>query len=216
MEAHRLPRSHAATVKTRAPRSQSNRGRRFPTRSRRSSRWSRRAPVSSTRIVRLGARMTFHGHNWLINDEQHHHDAPVKVGELQVWDIVNETGMDHPFHLHGFCRDAVLADAHCRGARSRGTRRRSDARAAPDDDDEAPCRDRRRQSRDQQPSLPAPPPPRRSIDRCITCSGCSTPLDLTVDLCHVQFRRSVDYQCQTRVRIRIARLVIAHSAAGDF
>jgi FtsP/CotA-like multicopper oxidase with cupredoxin domain len=24
------------------------------------------------------------------------------VGELQVWDIVNRTPMDHPFHLHGY------------------------------------------------------------------------------------------------------------------
>jgi FtsP/CotA-like multicopper oxidase with cupredoxin domain len=29
-------------------------------------------------------------------------DEPVRVGDLQVWKIVNETGMDHPFHLHGF------------------------------------------------------------------------------------------------------------------
>ncbi len=28
--------------------------------------------------------------------------APVHVGELQVWELVNETGQDHPFHLHGF------------------------------------------------------------------------------------------------------------------
>jgi FtsP/CotA-like multicopper oxidase with cupredoxin domain len=27
---------------------------------------------------------------------------PVRVGELQVWELVNETGQDHPFHLHGF------------------------------------------------------------------------------------------------------------------
>ena len=67
-------------------------------------------PIEPTRIVRLGARMTFHGHDWLINDEQHHHDAPVKVGELQVWDIVNETGMDHPFHLHGFFFQVVAVD----------------------------------------------------------------------------------------------------------
>jgi len=67
-------------------------------------------PVTPNRIVRLGARMTFHGHDWLINDEQHHHDAPVKVGELQVWDIVNETGMDHPFHLHGFFFQVVAVD----------------------------------------------------------------------------------------------------------
>ena len=59
-------------------------------------------PVTPTRTVRLGARMTLHGHDWLINDRQHYHDAPVKVGELQVWELVNETGMDHPFHLHGF------------------------------------------------------------------------------------------------------------------
>ncbi len=26
----------------------------------------------------------------------------MKVGELQVWDVVNTTRMDHPFHLHGF------------------------------------------------------------------------------------------------------------------
>ena len=42
------------------------------------------------------------GMDLVVNDETHHHDAPVKVGELQVWDVVNETGMDHPFHLHGF------------------------------------------------------------------------------------------------------------------
>src|SRR3954471_22347242 len=26
----------------------------------------------------------------------------VRVGELQVWELVNETSQDHPFHLHGF------------------------------------------------------------------------------------------------------------------
>jgi FtsP/CotA-like multicopper oxidase with cupredoxin domain len=67
-------------------------------------------PIQPMRTVRLGARMTFHGHDWLVNDEQHHHDAPVKVGELQVWEIVNETGMDHPFHLHGFFFQIVAID----------------------------------------------------------------------------------------------------------
>jgi len=67
-------------------------------------------PVEPTRTVRLGARMTLHGHDWLINGELHHHDAPVKVGELQVWEIVNETGMDHPFHLHGFFFQVVAID----------------------------------------------------------------------------------------------------------
>ena len=67
-------------------------------------------PVTATRTVRLGAKMTLHGHDWLINGETHHQDAPVKVGELQVWDIVNETGLDHPFHLHGFFFQVVAVD----------------------------------------------------------------------------------------------------------
>jgi FtsP/CotA-like multicopper oxidase with cupredoxin domain len=67
-------------------------------------------PITPTRTVRLGARMTLHGHDWLINDELHHHDAPAKVGVLQVWEIINETGMDHPFHLHGFFFQVVAVD----------------------------------------------------------------------------------------------------------
>jgi FtsP/CotA-like multicopper oxidase with cupredoxin domain len=60
-------------------------------------------PVTPTREVRLGVRPSLrHGVDFLINKEQHHRDRPVKVGELQVWDIVNDTMMDHPFHLHGF------------------------------------------------------------------------------------------------------------------
>jgi FtsP/CotA-like multicopper oxidase with cupredoxin domain len=42
------------------------------------------------------------GLDFLVNDEMHHTDQPVKVGELQVWDVVNVSLMDHPFHLHGF------------------------------------------------------------------------------------------------------------------
>jgi FtsP/CotA-like multicopper oxidase with cupredoxin domain len=42
------------------------------------------------------------GLDFLVNDEMHHSDQPVKVGELQVWDVVNVSLMDHPFHLHGF------------------------------------------------------------------------------------------------------------------
>ncbi|HUQ02577.1 MAG TPA: multicopper oxidase family protein [Kofleriaceae bacterium] len=66
--------------------------------------------VTTTRTIRLGARMTLRGHDWLINGETHHRDAPVKAGELQVWEIVNETGMDHPFHLHGFFFQVVAID----------------------------------------------------------------------------------------------------------
>ena len=81
-------------------------------------------------IVRLGARMTLHGHDWLVNGETHHHDAPVKVGELQVWDIVNETGMDHPFHLHGFFFQVVAIDGAPTPTGRGRTRSTSSARAA--------------------------------------------------------------------------------------
>jgi FtsP/CotA-like multicopper oxidase with cupredoxin domain len=38
----------------------------------------------------------------LMHGGPHQRDEPVRVGELQVWDLFNETGQDHPFHLHGF------------------------------------------------------------------------------------------------------------------
>jgi FtsP/CotA-like multicopper oxidase with cupredoxin domain len=56
-----------------------------------------------TREVHLGVRMSLkHGVDFLVNKESHHRDEPVKIGELQVWDVINDTMMDHPFHLHGF------------------------------------------------------------------------------------------------------------------
>jgi FtsP/CotA-like multicopper oxidase with cupredoxin domain len=58
--------------------------------------------ASVTRIVKLGFRLSLRrGFDFVINRERHHHDEPVNVGELQVWDVVNTTMMDHPFHLHG-------------------------------------------------------------------------------------------------------------------
>ena len=56
-----------------------------------------------TRTVKLSVGLSVRrGMDFLVNGEMHHHDQPVKVGELQVWDIVNVSLMDHPFHLHGF------------------------------------------------------------------------------------------------------------------
>ena len=61
------------------------------------------ATAAPTRRVKLGFGVTLRdGLDFRVNGERHHHDAPVKVGELQVWDVVNTTMMDHPFHLHGF------------------------------------------------------------------------------------------------------------------
>jgi FtsP/CotA-like multicopper oxidase with cupredoxin domain len=60
-------------------------------------------PVTPNRTVKLSGRMSIRrGFDFMVNDEMHHHAEPVKVGELQVWDIVNVAPIDHPFHLHGF------------------------------------------------------------------------------------------------------------------
>jgi FtsP/CotA-like multicopper oxidase with cupredoxin domain len=49
--------------------------------------------IEPTRTVSMKALM--HGGHGQRDDD-------VRVGELQVWDLVNETSQDHPFHLHGF------------------------------------------------------------------------------------------------------------------
>ncbi len=59
--------------------------------------------VTVSREVHLGVRPSLStGVKFVVNKEPHHRDKPVKVGELQVWEVVNDTLMDHPFHLHGF------------------------------------------------------------------------------------------------------------------
>jgi FtsP/CotA-like multicopper oxidase with cupredoxin domain len=63
------------------------------------------APSSATpdRTVDFGIKLSLRrGIDFVVNGERHHVDAPVKIGKLQVWDVVNSTLMDHPFHLHGY------------------------------------------------------------------------------------------------------------------
>jgi FtsP/CotA-like multicopper oxidase with cupredoxin domain len=48
--------------------------------------------ASVTRTVELGFKMSLRrGFDFVVNHERHHHDKPVNVGELQVWDVVNAT-----------------------------------------------------------------------------------------------------------------------------
>ncbi|MFL5740622.1 MAG: multicopper oxidase family protein [Flavisolibacter sp.] len=42
------------------------------------------------------------GIDFKVNNALHANDKPVRVGELQVWEVANASLMDHPFHLHGF------------------------------------------------------------------------------------------------------------------
>jgi len=59
--------------------------------------------ATPTRELHLSWKLSArHGVDFVINRQSHHRDRPVKVGELQVWDIINGSSMDHPFHLHGF------------------------------------------------------------------------------------------------------------------
>lgn len=65
----------------------------------------------ATREVRLGVRPSLRtGVKFVVNKQPHHRDRAVKVGELQVWDVVNDTLMDHPFHLHGFFFQVLAVD----------------------------------------------------------------------------------------------------------
>jgi FtsP/CotA-like multicopper oxidase with cupredoxin domain len=60
-------------------------------------------PVTPNRTVRLGFSLGLkHGVEFNIDHEQHHDAEPVRVGELQIWEVVNRTPVHHPFHLHGF------------------------------------------------------------------------------------------------------------------
>ena len=63
------------------------------------------APQNSpvTRKIKLSVGPSLkNGMNFLVNNKMHVNDKPVKVGELQVWEVFNASLMDHPFHLHGF------------------------------------------------------------------------------------------------------------------
>ena len=56
-----------------------------------------------TRKIKLSVGLSLkNGMDFKVNDHIHVNDKPVKVGELQIWEIDNVSLMDHPFHLHGF------------------------------------------------------------------------------------------------------------------
>ncbi len=56
-----------------------------------------------TRTVKLSESVSLkNGADFFVNDHIHVNDEPVKVGDLQIWEVSNTSPMDHPFHLHGF------------------------------------------------------------------------------------------------------------------
>jgi FtsP/CotA-like multicopper oxidase with cupredoxin domain len=72
------------------------------------------APGASTRIEPLASAATVPTRTIdmkaLMHGGHAQRDDPVRVGELQVWELVNETGSDHPFHLHGFFFQVIDAN----------------------------------------------------------------------------------------------------------
>ena len=73
------------------------------------------ADTPSNRTVKFSVRYGLPmGMEFVVNGQTHHDGEPVKVGELQVWDLVNETLMDHPFHLHGFSFQVLSVNGQAR------------------------------------------------------------------------------------------------------
>jgi FtsP/CotA-like multicopper oxidase with cupredoxin domain len=62
------------------------------------------APTGRLGTSRLGERMAHHEWLFTINDTTFPNVPPVmaSLGARPSWTISNESGMDHPFHLHGF------------------------------------------------------------------------------------------------------------------
>ncbi len=62
------------------------------------------AQAVRARSFRLGARMSPSGWTFSINGSVWPNVPLVEssLGDTETWQVVNETGMDHPFHLHGF------------------------------------------------------------------------------------------------------------------
>ncbi len=54
------------------------------------------------RTIELSVDPRIRNGDFKINRGVHVVDKPVFTGELQIWEIVNSSLMDHPFHLHGF------------------------------------------------------------------------------------------------------------------
>ena len=67
--------------------------------------------AAPTRTIHLGSSTPSRMEDeLLINRRLHLHDEDVRVGRLQVWDIVNDGAWDHPFHLHGFFFQVLSRD----------------------------------------------------------------------------------------------------------
>jgi FtsP/CotA-like multicopper oxidase with cupredoxin domain len=74
----------------------------FPIRQNKIESLAGRNTIANKQILLHGKRNWKNGVDFMINHQTHFQDDPVRVGELQVWEIHNPSMMDHPFHLHGF------------------------------------------------------------------------------------------------------------------
>ena len=75
---------------------------------------------SASRIIRLAESMNMSGVTFTINGRAFP-DVPLITSRRmaeETWDIVNESAMDHPFHLHGFFFQVVQVGAQPAGHRA--------------------------------------------------------------------------------------------------
>jgi len=67
------------------------------------------APATRKLKISLGLSLQ-NGADFQFNRTRHGLDQPVRVGELQIWEVNNSTLMHHPFHLHGFFFQVLEVD----------------------------------------------------------------------------------------------------------
>ena len=67
---------------------------------------------AKTKTLRLSESMGPEGVAFYINSEAYPKVTQLtsKLGEVEVWEVINESEMDHPFHLHGFFFQAIDRD----------------------------------------------------------------------------------------------------------
>lgn len=72
--------------------------------------WLADPNAAPDREVHMAGRMTLRGVEFMVDGEPNALAAPVSVGDTQVWDVVNETPIHHPFHLHGYFFQVLSID----------------------------------------------------------------------------------------------------------
>lgn len=77
--------------------------------------WMADLETPADREIHMAGRLTVRGVEFMVDGEPDALAAPVRVGDTQVWDVVNETPIHHPFHLHGYFFQVLSIDGQPTG-----------------------------------------------------------------------------------------------------